>query len=476
MATLKTIHGKRGDSYKVEWREGGARDGDWSTETFNPQKDPARDLDAAEDFRKAVVAAGHHWPDFYAPGYGYLSPAEFLTRQRALDASASADGSAPTAPVLTLDEFAPDHIDSLTDVEGATKGRYQQIFRDRIRPFFGACDMRDDDAPSTRDARKWINALLEGERNPDYDPDAENPDECPEWLREPCSAKTARNTHGVASLLFKAAVEEKLRRFNPFHGIKLPSPEDDGEGDEEMCYLSPEDFALLLDAMALDARPLTEFLAGTGLRFSEATALKVKDLHLDGPTPHLRVWRAWKQGAGRGHLGAPKTRAGKRRIALTSDQVELLRRAIAGRERDGGAFVFSGPTGGAWSHSTYYSQRWQHALYRAVRCSACRAADYDAGIGRRGYRDLTLEHIIPCGHEGTTQKVPRVHDLRHTHVAWLIALNVPLLAISRRLGHKSIQITADRYGHLLPEVEDEMVAGLGGLMSRVHDARFRLAA
>jgi integrase len=90
-------------------------------------------------------------------------------------------------------------------------------------------------------------------------------------------------------------------------------------------------------------------------------------------------------------------------------------------------------------------------------------------------RELTLRDIVWCRHDGTLSRIPRVHDLRHTHVAWLIALNVPLLAISRRLGHKSIGITADRYGHLLPEVEDEMVAGLGALMGRVRDARYHLA-
>jgi len=473
MATLKVIHGKRGDSFKVEWREGGGRDGTWCSETFNPQKDRDRDEEAAEEFRKAVEANGHRWPDFYSPGFGFLSPTEFLAQQRALEAAEAAGTSVVAIPPLTLDEFAPDHIDSLTKVEPATKSRYQQVYRDRIAPFFGTVDLRDDETPTAREARKWVNALVAGEKNPDYDPDAENPEDCPEWLREPCSAKTVKNTHSVISLLFKAAVEEKLRHANPFYKIPLPSPEDDAEGDEEMCFLEPEEFAILLDCMDIDARPLTEFLAGTGLRFGEATALKIKDLHLDEPKPYFRVWRAWKEG---GRLGAPKTKQGKRRGALTPDQVELLRKAIAGRERDRNAFVFLGPSGSAWPHSTYYSQRWQHALYRAVRCSACRAADYEAGIGRRGYRELTLEHITPCGHDGTLDRVPRVHDLRHTHVAWLIRLNVPLLAISRRLGHKSISITADRYGHLLPEVEEEMVAGLGGLMGRVHDARFRLAA
>ncbi len=49
---------------------------------------------------------------------------------------------------------------------------------------------------------------------------------------------------------------------------------------------------------------------------------------------------------------------------------------------------------------------------------------------------------------------PRFHDLRHSHVALLIAENVPMKAIQVRLGHASIVLTTDRYGHLLPETDE----------------------
>jgi integrase len=40
------------------------------------------------------------------------------------------------------------------------------------------------------------------------------------------------------------------------------------------------------------------------------------------------------------------------------------------------------------------------------------------------------------------------HDVRHSHAAHLIAAGVHMLVISRRLGHSSIAITMNRYGHL----------------------------
>jgi integrase len=45
----------------------------------------------------------------------------------------------------------------------------------------------------------------------------------------------------------------------------------------------------------------------------------------------------------------------------------------------------------------------------------------------------------------------RLHDLRHTAATVaLVDARVPLVVLSKRLGHASVAITADIYGHLLP--------------------------
>ena len=44
----------------------------------------------------------------------------------------------------------------------------------------------------------------------------------------------------------------------------------------------------------------------------------------------------------------------------------------------------------------------------------------------------------------------RVHDIRHSHVAYLIEKGVEPLLIRDRLGHKDIRITLNTYGHLYP--------------------------
>lgn len=54
----------------------------------------------------------------------------------------------------------------------------------------------------------------------------------------------------------------------------------------------------------------------------------------------------------------------------------------------------------------------------------------------------------------------RFHDLRHTAVALAIANGAHAKAIQQRMGHSSVTITLDRYGHLLPALDDQMSDGL----------------
>jgi integrase len=52
------------------------------------------------------------------------------------------------------------------------------------------------------------------------------------------------------------------------------------------------------------------------------------------------------------------------------------------------------------------------------------------------------------------------HDLRHTCAALLIAQGAHPKEIQERLGHSTIRLTFDRYGHLLPSLDDRLREGL----------------
>ena len=70
-----------------------------------------------------------------------------------------------------------------------------------------------------------------------------------------------------------------------------------------------------------------------------------------------------------------------------------------------------------------------------------------------------VQHIMKSHIKKAGVKKIRVHDLRHSHVAYLIHQGVEPLLIKERLGHKDIKMTLNIYGHLYPS-DQKKIAGL----------------
>jgi integrase len=226
---------------------------------------------------------------------------------------------------------------------------------------------------------------------------------------KPTSAKTIANAHGLLSQALAGAVEAGHITTNEAHAVALPSGT-----REEMVFLSHSEFARLLHATPERWRPLVVTLAGTGMRWGEATALRWGDVDLDADVPEITVTRAWKRGPTTRELGAPKTGRSRRRISLPPEVVEALRPLRAAPD----AYVFTGPRGGHVHHQAFHPRVWRPAVEAS-------------GIGKR----------------------PRIHDLRHSHASWLLAAGVPLNVLQRRLGHESITTTVDTYGHVMGDAQ-----------------------
>jgi integrase len=69
----------------------------------------------------------------------------------------------------------------------------------------------------------------------------------------------------------------------------------------------------------------------------------------------------------------------------------------------------------------------------------------------------------------------RFHDLRHSNAALLIAEGGHPKAIQQRLGHSSITVTLDRYGHLFPSLDDALADALDATYWTTQDSRRSLS-
>lgn len=229
----------------------------------------------------------------------------------------------------------------------------------------------------------------------------------------PLSSKTISEAQRLLSQTLKAAVEEGLIPTNPARGVK--TPRDDVKG-EHSTFLTRDELSLLIEAVPPYWRPFVSYLAGTGARFGEATALQVRDLDLTATPPTARICRAWKKGATGVYLGGTKG-ATTRTVALPRPLARELATLTASRPATD--LVFTSREGARIQSQHFSSRVWKPALARA------------------STKGLT--------------KTPRVHDLRHTHASLLLGAGVPIIAVQRRLGHSSITTTVDTYGHLTPD-------------------------
>jgi integrase len=59
-----------------------------------------------------------------------------------------------------------------------------------------------------------------------------------------------------------------------------------------------------------------------------------------------------------------------------------------------------------------------------------------------------------------------LHECRRTFASYMIAASVNAKALSTYMGHASVTITYDRYGHLMPGAEDEAASLLDAYLTR----------
>lgn len=313
---------------------------------------------------------------------------------------------ADSGGIRSIDTALEDYLAHAgTSAQTSTLEKYRRDWRLRIEPTFKGWPVQAISRPAVE---AWIVTLRDTETQQSQRLRARDPSRQPDYL----SPKTIAVAHGLLSAVLKHEVLSGHLDTNPAFGVKLPGR----RKKREPVFLSQSDYAAIAGVIDPKWEDLLHLLAGTGMRWGEATALRPEDFDLDGPVPVVRISDAWKRGATGGAwiIGAPKTQAGHRTVSLTQPVVAALAERL--QRTPPGALLFEGPNGGRLQGEWFRERVWGPAVEASK-------------IGRN----------------------PRIHDLRHSHASWLIAEGVPLTYIQRRLGHESIKTTSDTYGHLAPD-------------------------
>jgi integrase len=235
-------------------------------------------------------------------------------------------------------------------------------------------------------------------------------------LRREVGPGTTRSVFGVLRAALNAAVNADLLARSPERGIKLPQvPKTD------LVTLRPADLHRLAAALPDRWQPMV-YVAGTcGLRFSEVAGLRVR--RVDTARLRLHVLETSPQVGG--ERAEPKTAAGRRAVPVPGLIAEMLDNHLSRYELAGDADALGSAPSGAG------------------------ASTPPTGTSEHGSRRVTRRVAHP--------EVPRSPPFRSPSLG---RDGCQPAQVSRWLGHSTVQITADVYGHLFPETNDLVIGRL----------------
>lgn len=325
----------------------------------------------------------------------------------------------PPEPVVaagTLEELAAVYFQARAPVlSPATVYTTDESFRLRISPALGHLDV-------TEITRERLEVFVAG------------------LVATASSRRLVEKTVAALRVILQAAVEWGRIPSNPAMGLRIPAPETHRAQAVERV-IGPEQLRHLLKVGALSVRHETLLRAAgeAGMRRGEIIAFRWPDVRLDERRIEVRrsVWHERTPNENGERLAIEKAAKGRRarRVAISATFAKRLATWYAAAIVEGGGdatgLVWPGKGGGAFMAPDTPSQLLERACKRA-------------GLGKK-----VGKKFIP---------LVSFHGLRHSAGSIMLAAGVPLIVVSRQLGHANPKITAEIYAHLLADTQLDAAA------------------
>jgi integrase len=292
-------------------------------------------------------------------------------------------------------------------LEPATVESYRQHLTDHIIPYLGAVKLSQLTVPVVRN---FMDRLRSDGRSP---------------------AMVKRVVGDLGSLLADAqergeVAQNVVRSLSKRRKRREAERRQKGKLKVGVDIPTPAEIKAIVSQVQGRWRPLLLTAIFAGLRASEIRGLRWQDVDLKRGELHVRQ-RADKFKT----IGKPKSVAGERSVPMPPILVNALREWKLACPRSELGLVF--PTGAG-------------------------EVEYHSNIVTRGL--APVQEAAGVVTKGGTAKYTGLHALRHFYASWCInrkedgGLGLPLKVVQHRLGHSSIQMTADVYGHLFPSGDD----------------------
>lgn len=346
-------------------------------------------------------------------GYRTKATAAAAERRFLVEFEDEAAQVAAGGPGPTVEEFLTDWlVQSEPTRRPTTSVSYERCLRDHVVPSLGDVVLRNL-APDH--VRAWQTSLLQKSLR---------------FRKGTLSPTTVRYCHRLLRRALQDALRWELIERNPCDAVIAPR-----RADTEMKVWAPEEAKQFLAYVEGDrlAAMWRLFLA-TGMRRGEVAGLRWIDVDLEAGRVAVRHTRVLVYD--RVTVSEPKTRRSRRVVAMDSGTVLAL---TLHRQRQD-------------DEREYAGEVWTETGYVFVREDG-EPLDPDR-----------ISHLFRLTADAAGVPRIRLHDLRHTAAALALVTGMHPKVMSDRLGHSSIAITLDVYGHLVPGLQEDAAAAVGALL------------